>query len=132
MKTQYYKISKRTSLNVWWDERRAADKLAKERREWETARDENMQRLMEFKEEAEDYCSVRIIEENGCDTLQLWTGDLTFDAWAFTTGYENAVRTLKNHIPHLDYDPRITSELIVIYRRTDETQKPERSARSVS
>lgn len=96
---------------IWWAERKEAERLRKERYEWETARDEKIQNLMQFKERAEDFCSVRIVNVEGSCALQLRAGDQPFEALTYIADYEQVTAVLKAHIPNLEYDPRIASEL---------------------
>jgi len=112
MKT-HYKTRTWKPHHIWWAEKKAAERRAKERYEWEAARDESIQCAMLFKERAEDFCSCRITEIAGANILQLREGDDPFEAFTCVADYEHAIIRLQRHIPHLEFDPRIVSDLQV-------------------
>ena len=112
---EHHKKSTWKPHHVWWAEKKEAERLRKERCEWEAARDETIQNLMQFKERAEDFCSVRIAEINGTDVLQLRDGDNPFEAYTCIADYEHTIARLQLHISDLDYDIRIAAELPIAY-----------------
>ncbi len=96
--------------------KRAAEKLAKERREWETARDERFQDDMILKDQIEDDCSKRIMNEDGKDIMILSGQYNLVHIWYSIAEYERIVQRLKERIPHLEYDPRIVPGLEYDFR----------------
>ena len=114
VKKGYYRRKPFKPYDQWWKEKQEKERLQRERREWETARDAEIQDLMCFKEQAEDACSDRIVQQNGEDILEMRDGENDLMAiWGFLADYEHVVSQLQRHIPSLEYDPRIVSGLVV-------------------
>ena len=115
MKKTYYRRKPAKTHTQWWDEKREAERLRKERRKWEDERDARIQNLMLYKEEAEDVCGDRIVQKDGKNVLQMREGDTDLMViWGILSFYENTVTQLQSHIPNLEYDHRIKSDLHVV------------------
>ncbi|MEM7779450.1 MAG: hypothetical protein AAF697_03545 [Pseudomonadota bacterium] len=96
------------SYNRWWTRKRAEEKRRREIWEAQQKLDEEIQRWMTLKEDAEEFCWPRFQKNaSGEDFIQLRGGETIFTFGGLLMYYEDAVAFLKKHIPNLEYDPRI-------------------------